>query len=183
MPRPAFKITSKHLEAARLYADGLSQAEVAKTLGITVGKAKDWYEQPLLKAEIDAFIESDRAAIRGKGITVKQNRLDAYNERWKLLNAIIKARSEWDVVAGVPGGNTGLIVRDFKGTANIEIFKIDVGLLKELRELEKQAAIEVGDWTEKKELTGADGGAIPVSIETAIAKAYGDAEQQTTQAD
>lgn len=184
MAKPAFKITSKHLHAARLFADGdKSQADVAAAMGLKLSTVRSWFDQPLFKAEIETFVESDRAAIRAEGIANKQNRLDEYNRRWLLMQAVIKARSEWDVVANVPGGNTGLIVREFRGNLIEVNYKVDIGFLREMRELEKQAAIEVGDWTEKKELTGADGGAIPVSIEGAIAKAYGSVEQQTTKAD
>jgi len=181
MPRPPFKITSKHLEAARLFADGLSRRDVAAKLGQKDHIVKHWYEQPEFQAEVDAFIEADRAAIRNKGIAEKQNRMEAYNRRWNLLNQVIEARSVWDAVQDVPGGKTGLIVRDFKGSMNYEVFKIDVGLLKELRELEKQAAIEAGQWVEKREETG-NAQQLPVSIELMINKAYGESDKQTTEA-
>lgn len=176
-----FEITAKQLKAARLFADGLSQADVAEAMGIKLDMARRWYDQPLFKAEIEAFVEADREAIRKEGIANKQNRMDEYNRRWREMKALMRARAEWDVLADVPGGNTGLLCRDFKGV--MPIYKVDAALLREMRELEKQAAIEIGDWTEKKELTGADGGAIPISIESAIAKAYGDTEQQTTKTD
>ena len=36
----------------------------------------------------------------------------------------------------------------------VEEFRVDTGLLKELRETEKQAAQELGQWAEKHEVTG-----------------------------
>jgi hypothetical protein len=180
MGNKAFSITSKHLRAARLFADGLSQANVAESLGLKACTVRSWFDQPLFKAEIDRFVDGDRAAIQAKGIADKQNRLDEYNRRWLLMKALMKARAEWDVLTNVPGGSTGLICREWRGLN--ELFTVDTGLLKEMREIEKQAAIEVGDWTEKKELTGADGGAIPISIEAAINKAYGEPDKQNTEA-
>lgn len=179
----AFEITAKHLKAARLFADGLSQAAVAEQLGVSLKNARTWYEQPAIKAEIEAFVEADREAIRKEGIANKQNRMDEYDRRWREMKALMRARAEWDVLRdeNVPGRETGLLCRDFKGIR--PVYKVDAALLREMRELEKQAAIEIGDWTEKKELTGADGGAIPISIESAIAKAYGDTEQQATKTD
>jgi hypothetical protein len=166
------------MEAARLFADGLSRREVAARLGIKDSTAKEWYEQPLFKAEIEAFIEADRAAIRNKGIAEKQNRMEAYNQRWQAMKALMQARAEWDALEGVPGGNTGLICRDFKGIQ--PVYKVDAALLREMRELEKQAAIEAGQWVEKTEETG-NVAQLPVSIELMIAKAYGDTEEQSTE--
>jgi len=58
--------------------------------------------------------------------------------------------------------NTGYMVRTVKqigggDTAQVvEEFAVDTGLLRELREIEEQAAIECGDWVEKKEPTHED---------------------------
>lgn len=54
----------------------------------------------------------------------------------------------------VPGGKTGLLVREIKSigagpnSREVEEYKVDTGLLKELREHERQAAIELGQWQE-----------------------------------
>lgn len=183
MGKRAFKITAKHLEAARMLADGQKQAEVAAVFGLKACTISSWFNRQEFKDEIERFREASRAALSAEGIANKKNRLAEYDRRWQLMQAVIKARSEWDALAEAPGGDTGLIVRELRGNSLDFNYKVDIGFLREMRELEKQAAIEVGDWTEKKELTGADGGAIPVSIEGAIAKAYGSVEQQTTKAD
>lgn len=58
----------------------------------------------------------------------------------------------------VPGGNTGLLVRTTKGIGSGDTFQIvdeyavDTGLLRELREHEKQAAQELGQWIDKSEV-------------------------------
>jgi hypothetical protein len=57
--------------------------------------------------------------------------------------------------ADVPGGTTGLLVKDYKGKdADQPVYKVDTRLLAELRAHEKQAAEELGQWSEKQELTG-----------------------------
>ncbi len=183
MGKRAFAITSKHLQAARMYADGQKTADIAASIGAKIFTVNSWFNRDEFQAEIEKFVKADRAALSAEGIANKKNRLAEYDRRWMLMKAVIKARSEWDALADAPGGDTGLIVREFRGNSIEVNYKVDIGFLREMRELEKQAAIEVGDWTEKKELTGADGGAIPVSIEGAIAKAYGSVEQQTTKAD
>jgi hypothetical protein len=41
---------------------------------------------------------------------------------------------------------------------------VDTAYLKALTDLEKQAAIEAGQWTEKRETTGKDGGSQVVTL-------------------
>jgi hypothetical protein len=73
-------------------------------------------------------------------------------------------------VAGHPGGDTGLVVRQVKmigsGAAAqlVEEYPVDVALLRaeldvmrELREHEKQAAQELGQWVDKVAPTDPDG--------------------------
>lgn len=45
------------------------------------------------------------------------------------------------------GGTTGYMVRDYKGLgALMSVYKVDTGLLSELRAIERQAAEELGQW-------------------------------------
>jgi len=49
----------------------------------------------------------------------------------------------------VPGGSTGLFRKDYKGKeADTPVYKVDTGLLAELRALEQQAAEELASGTE-----------------------------------
>ncbi len=50
-------------------------------------------------------------------------------------------------MAHVAGGKSGLLAKDYK--SDREIHKVDGVLLSELRELEKQTAIETGEWAEQ----------------------------------
>src|SRR5207247_2573388 len=55
-------------------------------------------------------------------------------------------------LAGIPGGNTGLLVRDYKGrNADQPVYKADTTLMAELRAIERQAAEELGQWDTKSE--------------------------------
>jgi hypothetical protein len=51
-------------------------------------------------------------------------------------------------------------------------------LASEYREFSKQVSIEVGDWTEKREMSGPNGTAIPITFTDAIDKIYGDGEPE-----
>ncbi len=63
-----------------------------------------------------------------------------------------------------PGGATGMLVKDYRGkNAEQEIWKFDASLVAQINDVLKQAAIEEGQWTEKREAKGSVG--ISVMIE------------------
>lgn len=117
------------------------------------------------------------------GLARRANRLREKTERHALLKDIIIARGA-EMIGQVAGGETGLLVKDYKGKdAMTPVYKVDVGLLKEMRDLEREIAIELGQWTEKKELTGADGQSLLDPLVAALDKAYGNGKQQPVEDD
>jgi hypothetical protein len=94
------------------------------------------------------------AEIRGKGLVELSNRVDALNQRWNRLHRVIDDRAK-DPTMTAPGAETGLLVRTHKqlGSAEypniVEEYEVDTGLLKALLDHEKQAAQELGQWSEK----------------------------------
>jgi hypothetical protein len=60
------------------------------------------------------------------------------------------------VYADYPGsGATGMLVKDYRGkNAGQEIWKFDAGLEAQIKDTLKQAAIEEGQWTEKRDAKG-----------------------------
>lgn len=117
------------------------------------------------------------------GLAKRANRLREKTERHSLLKDIIIARGA-EMIGEVPGGETGLLVRDYRGKDAItRVYKLDAALLKEMRDLEREIAIELGQWTEKRELTGAGGESLLDPLVTALEKAYGDRKQQPTETD
>jgi hypothetical protein len=94
-------------------------------------------------------------------------------ERHALLKQVISERGQDVNMKDVPGGKTGLLVKDYKGQGIFPVYKLDAALLKEMRDLEREIAIELGQWAERKEVSGPDGGAIPISISDLINKIYG----------
>lgn len=180
--------TEKTDQAAQLVAeDTLTQQEIADTVGIVRSTLWGWRKHPDFIAKVASITEELRRDARQLGIAVKENRLRSLDDRWRRLNAIILQRARHDDFQGFPGGNSGLMGRVVKWIGNGENrelvveHELDVGLLREIREVEKQAAMELGQWTEAKgdgstddiwskalknlevQLSGgpADGGALP----------------------
>ena len=58
------------------------------------------------------------------------------------------------------GGATGMLVKDYRGkNAEQEIWKFDAALVAQICDVLKQAAIEEGQWTEKRDAKGSVGSA------------------------
>jgi hypothetical protein len=77
-------------------------------------------------------------------IEVLQNQFDASHnlERRALLSA------------DHPEGATGMVIKDYRGQkARKEIWKFDAALVAQILKTLKQAAIEVGQWNEKRQLS------------------------------
>lgn len=146
--------------AANLVAqDTLSDEKIAEQLGIGRTTLHRWKSDALFVSRVKQVVEEIKATIVARGIAERQNRIDAYNSRWLKMQEVINQRAkEYSTVT--VGGNTGLIVKQTKGIGKgddfqvIDEYAVDTGLLREMREIEKQAAIELGEWTEKTEHNG-----------------------------
>jgi hypothetical protein len=88
-------------------------------------------------------------------ISSRNARVQALQDRWDRLRAgVAQLMTERGAsMAEAPGGSTGLLVRQYQGRQAMPVYKVDTGLLSllsELRAHEKQAAEELGQWTEKR---------------------------------
>lgn len=165
----AFRWTGRRERAALLVAqDELSDQAIADSLGIAERTLERWKRNPVFAERVQALIEQIRAAILVEGIADQVERVKRQNDRWDRIQRLLDARAEAN--ADLTGGETGLVVREvtyLPGGATRERHEFDAAVMREARELEKQAAQELGQWTEKRELTGKDGGAIEVKVDDA----------------
>jgi hypothetical protein len=166
-----FRWTDKATEAAQDVAkDELTNQEIAEKAGITRQGLDRWKAHPDFRARVDEHIEDFKATVRRRGIAQLERRVDALNDRWRRMQRVIEERGQSPDMQEVAGGPTGLLVRTIKGVGSgndftlVNQYEVDTGLLRELREHEKQAAQELGQWTEKRELTGQNGGAIDFNL-------------------
>lgn len=147
--------TALRERAAFLVAeDRISDELIAAELGISRRTLATWKGQAEFKARVDQITAEVSEQLKAKGLADRAKRLEALNDRHGRMNEVIKQRAE--NLKGVPGGgNTGLVVKQVKGIGKgqdfqvVEEYAVDTGLLREMREHEKQAAIEVGEWTDK----------------------------------
>lgn len=153
--------------AARLVADDeLSDDQIAARCGIGRATLARWKRHPVFRGRVAQYGALWRQQVEREGIADRLQRLRALHDRWRRLQAVIAARAADPAVQAVPGGTTGLLTRTVKvvgagpNATMVEEYQVDVGLLKELREHEKQAAIELGQWEEKQD----HGGTIRIEV-------------------
>lgn len=151
---PEFAWTQNALIAAQLVAEGdLTQHQIAERADVTRQTLYVWRKAPEFASRVNELREEFRQAIRQRGIAIIEKRVEAQNDRWRRLQRIISARSEDPAYHEVPGGDTGLLGRVAKwvGTGDnrefVVEYELDAALLREIRELEKQTAQELGQWS------------------------------------
>lgn len=162
----AFRWTKRREEAAKLVAeDELTNEQIAECLGVTRQCLDKWKRHPDFQGRVAQLLAEIRAAILAEGIADRVKRVRAQNDRWDRMRRVIDERAEDPQFQDVAGGRTGLIVHNVKGVGKgedfrlIDLYEVDTGLLAEMRATEKQAAQELGQWTEKRDIVS-DGRAL-----------------------
>jgi len=150
----------KREAVALLCESDLRIGQIADRLGIHRTTLHDWRQNPEFAAAVRELEQALAEEVNRFTIAKRAERVGGYDERRQLMLRVIRERGEWfsKNEPSVPGGGTGLLIKRHKivgqgkdATALPE-YEEATGLLKELRELEKQAAIEAGQWTERHEV-------------------------------
>jgi hypothetical protein len=161
-----FRWTQSRETAAQLVAEGsLGFPEIAERVGVARQTLFGWRQAPEFKARVEEALAEIKAEIRRIGIGTIENRVRQQDDRWNRMRRVIDERAAEPEMAGVPGGTTGLLVRTLRriivedidgnrSSRELVEYQVDTGLLREIRELEKHAAQELGQWQERQEITG-----------------------------
>lgn len=151
-------------DAARLLAEGqLTDRAVAAQVGVNRMTLQRWKKQPDFAAEVNERIDELQRDVFRRGIASRIRRINALNDRWERMHRIVEERASAPEMQDVPGGKSGLLVRRLKSLGagenaqTVEEYEIDVGLLREMREHERQAAQELGQLVNKLAMTTPDG--------------------------
>lgn len=165
-----FKWTKPKLDAAALVAaDELTNDEIAASVGVVRKTLWEWCQNAEFAARVGEIARELGDVARRYAIANRGRRLQGYDDRRGRILDLIAARAA--AHAAATGGETGLLARTEKSLGSgpaaqiVGEYAVDAALLKELRELEKQAAIEAGQWSEKREHSGPGGGPVRVAHE------------------
>jgi len=159
---PALK-NIRHEKFCQEIVSGLSQTKAYTSAGYSERGAKQSAARLMNNTDVRSRVSELRREIDSsyicRQITERDERLKAAQERWGGMREVIQARKTGDWSRAL---KTGLCVRKQRviGTGKnakiIEDHEVDTGLLDTMAALEKQVAIETGQWTEKQgvEVTG-----------------------------
>ena len=148
-----------------------SVAEIAKIMDIATSTIYLWRQNPHFIERIEVLRAEMRQAVREYGIAMVENRIKASHKRWQKMQRLIDARAEEH--KDVPGGDTGTLVRDVKSIgegATVELYSFDAALMRELREIEKHAAEQLGQLEDEKPKTDGGGGNVLSEISQLLRK-------------
>ena len=159
--------TKKREQAAMMLSLGRTGKDVSAAVGVSHRALTYWQTAPEFKARVKEHVAAQREAIRQKGIAIVENRVAIYQETEDKIAQVNAERAVTYGKAEIPGGKTGLVVTEFKtirvtddkGNDVLKLVPehvVDTGLMKERRENLKQAAQELGQWTEKSEFSTTD---------------------------
>ena len=191
-PEP-FEWTEQRERAAVLAAEDEETDEViASMVGVARITISRWKTIPEFKARVQEIVEQTGGILARYAIAKKAARIKALNTRWLALRAVINDRAADTSMDGVPGGKTGHIVRTGKtvvttgkddngrDTSSVtHFYEVDIALDKELRDMEKQAAQELGQWVDKIAPTTPDGQRPVTVIQIIEPSDAGDSEGNT----
>jgi len=159
---PVFRWTKQKEQAAALLADDSQTDEkISEVVGIGRTTLHEWKKAPEFAARVKELVDAHRAVIRSRGLAIIENRVGYLQDRHNRMTRLIEARAASPQMQDVAGGDTGLLVHNVKSIGSgenaerVDLYEVDTGLLKELREHEKQAAQELGQWMEKVDHTSA----------------------------
>jgi len=166
---------SKHEKFCQLVAKGESLISAYEQSGYAKGSdgnAARLKGNERISARIEEIQSRISESLVAQSIAVKEARIKAANERWLKLQIVIAERAVDPQMQDVAGGKTGLLSHDQKSIGAgpaaevIDVYSVDTGVLKELREHEVQVAKELGQWVEKSSgtLTNPDGTPFRIAV-------------------
>ncbi len=151
-PRP-FHWNARKVLAARLVAeDLLSDERIAAKVGVDRRQLARWKAHPDFAAKVQDLVTAMGERSLRFAVARRHRRVQAMNDRWRKMKQVLRERAAAPEMENVPGGKTGLLVRKVKcigggeNAREVEEYEVDTGLLKEIRDLEKQVAQELGQW-------------------------------------
>ena len=148
---------TKHERFAQSVATGISATEAYSSVGYSEAGAAASASRLLANASVSARIEELKTSIAEGVVAVeirkRSSRVEVLQDNLNRMCGLIEARAlEY---SDDPGGATGLLAKDYRGkNAEQEIWKLDTALVTQINATMKQAAIEEGQWSEKREMSG-----------------------------
>lgn len=153
-------LTAPQRKAAVLVAeDELTDEQIAADVGVSTRTLYYWKGLPAFQAAAADHRQRIAASISRHWIAKRVKRVQRLQDLAEKAIAVIEQRAADPRMAEAPGGNTGLMTHTVKvvgygeTSEAVDVFTVDTALMAEIRNTMKQAAQEVGQWSEKHEVT------------------------------
>ena len=143
--------TERRLKAAAMLAAGRTIVETAKAISVDEKSIDKWKKTPEFLSMIQEATEVLRNRILSHGAAVKEYRIRAKRRRLGQLLCIARARGGDSTRGGAEWDKTGFMVQRLKGVGSGDNFllttefELDTGLLREISNLEREIAEEMGE--------------------------------------
>ncbi len=165
-----FRWSKAALAAAVLVAaDEITNEQIAKEAGTSVVSLWRWKQHPEFMERVQEHEVALQAAMLRLAIAKRHKRLATLDKLHNKALAVIEARGE-EMADEAPGVETGLLVKSYKQVGQgpsaqlVTEYAVDTPLMREIRAIEEQAAKELGQWVEKNEHGGPQGGPLRIEI-------------------
>jgi hypothetical protein len=154
------KLSAKQKKAANLVSeDFMPDEQIAAEVGITRQTLTRWKAERAFVARVAQISQAFADHAMKYGLARRAKRLALLNRNHDKLEQVIAERAADPQLANVPGGTTGLITRTLKGIGKgddyqvVEVYEVDTPTLREMRAIYDQVAEELGQKTNKLDVT------------------------------
>lgn len=154
----AFEWSEAKERAAMLIAVGdKKNRAIAKEIGIAESTLYLWVREEEFAKQVEVYRTEIRQRVMEEGIASASDRMARSNLRWAQLLQITEERGKAKRHQHVPGWKTGLlchtqrVIGRGEDSTTVDVYELDAALIREERELQKQAAQETGQWIERSE--------------------------------
>jgi hypothetical protein len=163
---PEFRWNDQRSQAAQHVAERkMTIQQICDELGIDPKTLNNWKNRPEFRERVNKLVKEYADTIRNSGIGVLENRVKILDHHLNLMQQVINERANCPDHQMLPGGRTGIIVikdrksiplrKDADGNTEYQEFviaEVDTGTLSEIRQHMKQAAQELGQWSENAKI-------------------------------
>lgn len=149
----------KREQAAQLIAeDRFVDIKIAEKCGITERTLTNWKNDEEFKTRVAELVDAFSRRALKYALARRERRVTVLNDLHERMLQVIDERAQNPEMVGVPGGITGLIVRNIKSVGKgedfqlIDVYEVDTALIREIRATQELVAKELGQSVEKREL-------------------------------
>ena len=142
--------------------DRLSDQKIADAVGVDRSTIIRWRDDAKFSARVRDIVGAFAQRAMKQGLARRERRLQVLADMHDRMLQVIDDRAKAPDLQGVPGGQTGIVCKQLKGIGKgdnfqvVEVYEVDTGTLKEIRETQQQIADELGQKVQKIQMNVTD---------------------------